>query len=207
MFYKPAIQLWANIVMSTSIFHNYWDYEKILKQDLPILKRMIKDIIVNSGGWWQADLTPKQIKEIADYIYEVHNEQYKQNPQKTYSQLAGELLANSIKKNLVYEDYIGFVVKASKFKKIISKYASLIRWRDRQNDAPTFKQFFNFMKPNDYVIGYVITELRKDKRISIEGLVVKGTRRALNLSDMGVYPADEVINNYPFKGYTWVWWD
>lgn len=56
---------------------------------------------------------------------------------------------------------------------------NLIKWKflppdDRQNDSPTAQEFVGFMEqhnPENWVLnGYVISPLRKDVRVSIEGI-------------------------------------
>jgi len=78
----PSTGLWAGLVVQSTDFREYFPWNKpIYKKDLPILKKVVKKHIIDTGAWYQADLSRKQIKGIADYIVKYHGTS-KTNPQR-----------------------------------------------------------------------------------------------------------------------------
>lgn len=78
----PSTGLWAGLVVQSVDFKEYFPRNKpIHKKDLPILKKVVKKHIIDTGAWYQADLSRKQIKEISNYIIEYHGTA-KTNPER-----------------------------------------------------------------------------------------------------------------------------
>lgn len=70
-----SMRLGADIVMDSPTFRDYWcPHEKILKRDLPVLKKVIRKVIVETGAYYQTDLTRAQINQLADVIFKEWNE-------------------------------------------------------------------------------------------------------------------------------------
>jgi len=83
---------------------------------------------------------------------------------------------------------------------------------ERQNESPTAGEFLKFMKyfPNVKAHGYMVSPLRNDVRISIEGLEYNGPvdedmKKKLNrfMKNAPQMPDEKEITDKGFR----IWWD
>lgn len=71
---RPAVELWASVVKNSSRYVDRYWYSRPTKRDMPLLRKLVIDIIVNTGAWDGADLTRKEITQVAQEIYETERE-------------------------------------------------------------------------------------------------------------------------------------
>ena len=71
----PSIELWAGIVVSSPDFRDAFPpTSAITMKDSVLLSKLIIKRIIETGAWWQYDLSKEQIKQVAKYIIETYGE-------------------------------------------------------------------------------------------------------------------------------------
>lgn len=119
----------------------------------------------------------------------------------TYAELAKELEAHNVRKMWNQANvYVEFCVKVAIFKRLMETSEDLFDPDMTQNDSPTLGNFIKILKDEDLIEGYVITEARKDARITVTGAVSESSERLNALEKKALMPADE-------KSPDRVWWD
>jgi hypothetical protein len=49
---RPAVELWASVVMNSRKYADYFASSRPTRRDIPLLKKLVINIIVNTGAWY-----------------------------------------------------------------------------------------------------------------------------------------------------------
>lgn len=120
---------------------------------------------------------------------------------KTYAELAKELEAHNVRKMWNQGNvYVEFIVVVAIFRKLMETSPDLFDPEERQNNGPTLGDFVKMLVDEDLLEGYVVTEARRDARVTLTGAISESKERLDALEKLAIKPADERSENR-------IWWD